>query len=70
MLKVVHKLLYDPAIFISFCVSVSAALFKYFSGSAVTFEDVVLILSPLGSSLAVSPFTITKEKYRRGKSAK
>jgi len=61
MLKVIDRLKYEPALFIGFLLSVAALVFKVVAGGEIRYEDVVLILTPLGTGMAVRPKVRSKK---------
>jgi len=60
MIQIYEKLKYEPAVFIGFVLSLLALFFKLINNEPITYDDAVLILSPLGTGLATRRKTISK----------
>lgn len=67
MIKIYHRLLYEPAIFIGFLLSLLAFVFKVANSQEITYDDFVVILSPLATGALVRPKTISKRYARNSK---
>ena len=61
MIKIYNRLMYEPALFVGFVSSCIALIFKLMSNQAISYDDFVLILSPLGAGVITRRHTVSSK---------